>query len=292
MKETNESLHNEYFGHEHVTVIEPHGSLMDLKLRELWAYRDLIMLFVRRDFVAQYKQTILGPAWHFLQPLLTTVIFTVVFGKIAQISTDGAPPFLFYMAGTIIWTYFAVVLTDTSNTFINHAPVFGKVYFPRLAVPVATLLSKLMAFLFQFMFFLGFLVYFKLRGTELSINSWILITPLLLLMMAMLGMGLGVIVSAVTTRYRDLTVVVGFGVQLFMYLSPVVYPVSILSEPYKSWMLMNPVAPILETFRHAFLGTGSVGLFRLSISAVIITLILLTGIVLFNRIERTFMDTI
>jgi len=292
VKEINESMHDEYFGHEHVTVIEPHGSLMDLKLKELWAYRDLIMLFVRRDFVAQYKQTILGPAWHFLQPLLTTVIFTIVFGKIAQISTDGAPPFLFYMAGTIIWTYFAVVWTDTSHTFTSHAHIFGKVYFPRLAVPVATLLSKLMAFSFQFMFFLGFLVYFKLRGAELSINSWVLITPLLLLMMAMLGMGLGVIVSAVTTRYRDLTVVVGFGVQLFMYLSPVVYPVSILPEPYKSWMLMNPVAPILETFRHAFLGTGSVGLFRLSISAVIITLILLTGIMLFNRIERTFMDTV
>lgn len=292
MKETNGNLHDRHFGSEHLTVFDAQGSLLDFKFKELWAYRDLIMLFVRRDFVAQYKQTILGPIWHFLQPLLTTVIFTVVFGKIAQISTDGAPPFLFYMAGTIIWTYFAVVLTDTSNTFINHAHIFGKVYFPRLAVPVATLFSKLIAFLLQFVFFLGFLVYFKLLGAELSMNSWILITPLLLLMMAMLGMGLGVIVSAVTTRYRDLTVVVGFGVQLFMYLSPVVYPVSILPEPYKSWMLLNPVAPILETFRHAFLGTGSVGLFHLLTSAVIITLILLAGIILFNRVERTFMDTV
>jgi lipopolysaccharide transport system permease protein len=292
VKETNESAHDEYFGHEHVTVIEPHGSLMDLKLRELWAYRDLIMLFVRRDFVAQYKQTILGPIWHFLQPFLITVIFTIVFGKIVQVSTDGAPPFLFYMAGTIIWSYFAGVLTNTSNTFIGHAHLFGKVYFPRLAVPVATLLSKLIAFSLQFFFFLAFLAYFAMRGASLSISIWVLMTPLLLLMMAMLGMGLGVIVSAVTTRYRDLAVVVGFGVQLFMYLSPVVYPVSILPEPYKNWMLLNPVAPILEAFRHAFLGTASPDFVHLSISAIVITVILLGGIVLFNRVERTFIDTV
>ena len=292
MNETDENLHDKYFGHEHVTVIEPHGHLLDLKLKELWAYKDLILLFVRRDFVAQYKQTILGPLWHFLQPFLTTVIFTIVFGKIARISTDGAPPFLFYMAGTVIWGYFAGVLTDIANTFRGNAHIFGKVYFPRLVVPVSILLSKLIAFAFQFLFFLGFLVYFGLTGAEVKPNAWVLMTPVLLLMMAMLGMGLGVIVSAVTVRYRDLAVLTGFGVQLFMYLSPVVYPVSILAEPYRSWMLINPVAPIIETFRYAYLGSGSVSFSDLYVSAGVITFILLVGVVLFNRVERTFMDTV
>jgi lipopolysaccharide transport system permease protein len=273
-------------------VIEPHGHLLDLKLGELWRYRDLIYLFVHRDFVAQYKQTILGPAWHFIQPLLTTIMFTIVFGKIAQISTDGLPPFLFYMAGTIIWTYFSGVLTASSGTFTSNAGIFGKVYFPRLAVPVAHLFSKLIGFAIQFVFFLCFLAYFASRGADVAPNAWVLATPLLLLMMAMLGLGMGIIISSMTTRYRDLTVLVGFGVQLWMYATPIIYPLSALSEEWRFWASLNPVAPIVELFRYAYLGAGSVNIGMLGMSLVIISLILLGGILLFNRVERTFMDTV
>jgi len=273
-------------------IIRPQGRQFDLKLHELWQYRDLIVLFVRRDFVAQYKQTILGPAWHFIQPLLTTLTFTIIFGKIARIPTDGLPPFLFYMAGTILWGYFSGVLNGTSNTFTGNAGIFGKVYFPRLAVPVAGLLSRLIAFGLQFLFFLGFLAFFMLGGAEVSPNAWVLTTPLLLIIMAALGLGLGVIVSSLTTRYRDLTVVVGFGVQLLMYATPVIYPLSALPEPYRLWMLLNPIAPVMEMFRYAYLGAGETSPGLLIYSILITTLILYIGIILFNRVERTFMDTV
>lgn len=273
-------------------IIRPQGRQFDLKLHELWQYRDLIVLFVRRDFVAQYKQTILGPAWHFIQPLLTTLTFTIIFGKIARIPTDGLPPFLFYMAGTILWGYFSGVLNGTSSTFTGNAGIFGKVYFPRLAVPVAGLLSRLIAFGLQFLFFLGFLAFFMMRGAEVAPNAWVLITPLLLIIMAALGLGLGVIVSSLTTRYRDLTVVVGFGVQLLMYATPVIYPLSALPEPYRLWMLLNPIAPVMEMFRYAYLGAGENSPGLLAFSIVITTLILYIGIILFNRVERTFMDTV
>lgn len=273
-------------------VIEPHGRHFDLKLSELWRYRDLVYLFVHRDFVAQYKQTILGPAWHFIQPILTTLMFTIVFGKIAKIPTEGVPPFIFYMAGTIIWTYFASVLTATSNTFVGNAGIFGKVYFPRLAVPIATLLSRLVAFAIQFFFFLCFLAWFALQSDEIHPNVWVLATPVLLLMMAALGLGMGVIISALTTRYRDLTVLVGFGVQLLMYASPIIYPLSVLPEKWQFWAALNPIAPIVELFRHAFLGTGSISFAHLGLSLLIILIILYVGIVMFNRVERTFMDTV
>ncbi|WP_295444576.1 ABC transporter permease [uncultured Thiodictyon sp.] len=273
-------------------TIEPRGRLFDLKLGELWHYRDLIALFVRRDFVAQYKQTILGPAWHLIQPLLTTLMFTVVFGYIARIPTDGAPPFLFYMAGTVMWGYFSTVLTGTSGTFTSNAGIFGKVYFPRLAVPLADLLSKLIAFGIQFLFFLCFVGFFMLRGSVVSPNAWVLLTPLLLVIMAALGLGLGVMVSSLTTRYRDLTVVVGFGVQLLMYATPVIYPVSALPEPYRFWALLNPIAPVMEIFRFAYLGVGAVSLGLLTYSVAVTSVILFVGIVLFNRVERTFMDTV
>ena len=273
-------------------IIHPQGRLFDLKLRELWHYRDLITLFVRRDFVAQYKQTTLGPAWYLIQPLLTTITFTIIFGKIAQLPTDGVPPFLFCMAGTVLWSYFSGVLTGTSGTFTANAGIFGKVYFPRLAVPVAGLLSRLIAFGIQFLFFLGFLAFFMASGAAVAPNAWALLTPLLLLLMAALGLGLGVIVSALTTRYRDLSIVVGFGVQLLMYATPVIYPLSLLPEPYRTWMLLNPMAPIMELFRHAYLGAGEVSLGLLLYATVLISLILLVGILLFNRVERTFMDTV
>ena len=287
-----EQLHEELFGHGHMTVIEPHGHIFDLKLRELWGYRDLILLFVKRDFVAQFKQTILGPAWHIIQPLLTTVMFTIVFGKIARLSTDGVPPFLFYMAGTVIWTYFASVLTATSSTFTGNAHIFGKVYFPRLAIPVATLFSKLIAFAIQFVLFLVFLAWFGWGDSQVSPNLWILLTPVLLLMMAALGLGGGVIISALTTRYRDLAVLVGFGVQLLMYATPVIYPLSSLPESWRFWASLNPIAPIIEAFRYAYLGHGMLDLALLTTSAVMISAILFAGILLFNSVERTFMDTV
>ncbi len=273
-------------------VIEPHGRLFDLKLKELWQYRDLIYLFVHRDFVAQYKQTILGPAWHFIQPLLTTIMFTIVFGKIAKISTDGVSPFIFYMSGTVIWTYFANVLTATSGTFTGNAAIFGKVYFPRLVIPVANLFSKLIAFTIQFCMFLCFLIYFMWQGAEVEPNVWVLATPLLLLMMAAFSLGLGIIISAMTTRYRDLTVLVGFGVQLLMYASPIIYPLSALPEEWRFWVGLNPIASIVEVFRHAYLGTGSIDILSLGYSLLMISGILFVGIVMFNKVEKTFMDTI
>ncbi len=196
------------------------------------------------------------------------------------------------MAGTVVWTYFANVLTGTSNTFIGNAGIFGKVYFPRLAVPVASLLSKLIAFAIQFFFFMCFLGFFIWRGADLNPNAWVLLTPLLLILMAALGMGLGVIVSALTTRYRDLTVLVGFGVQLLMYATPIIYPLSALPEPYRAWMGLNPIAPIMEAFRFAYLGAGTFSLAGLAYSAILIGVILLIGILLFNKVERTFMDTV
>lgn len=273
-------------------IIEPHGHILSLKLKELWEYRDLVYLFVHRDFVAQYKQTILGPAWHFIQPLFTTIVFTIIFGKIAQMSTDGVPPFIFYMSGIVIWTYFSSVLTSTSGTFTGNAGLFGKVYFPRLAVPVAHIVSRFIAFVIQFIFFLLFLGYFIWKGSDIHPNLWILTTPLLLLMMAALGFGLGMIISALTTRYRDLTVLVGFGVQLLMYASPVIYPLSTLPEEWRFWANLNPVAPIIELFRYSYLGSGSVDLVMLGISFLIISVILLIGILMFNKIERTFLDTV
>ena len=273
-------------------VIEPHGHAFDLKLEELWRYRDLVYLFVHRDFVAQYKQTILGPAWHFIQPLLTAVMFTIVFGHIAKISTDGLPPFLFYMTGTVIWNYFSTVLLNTSNTFTRNVDLFGKVYFPRIAIPVATLISSLLAFGIQFFFLLCFIAFFSLRGVDVAPNLWVLATPLLLLMMAMFALGLGAAVSALTIRYRDLTILVTFGTQLLMYASPIIYPLSTLPEKWRFWASLNPIAPIVELFRYSYLGVGTVSIPHLAYSLVVILLLLYLGVVLFNRVERTFLDTV
>lgn len=277
---------------DHITIIEPPRALFNLNLKELWDYRDLIYLLVRRDFVAQYKQTILGPAWHVIQPLFTTVIFTIVFGSIAKIPTDGAPPFLFYMAGTTLWVYFSSVLTATANTFIGNAAIFGKVYFPRLVMPIANLLSKLIAFAIQFALFGIFVVWFWATTDEVKPNAALLLMPLLVLMMAVFSLALGVIVSALTTRYRDLAVVLTFGVQLYMYVTPIVFPVSTLPARWQPWAMANPMAPIVEAFRYGVLGAGTFSPIALFTSAIVISLVLLAGIALFNRIERTFMDTV
>lgn len=278
---------------ESVQIIEPATNKNAFKLHEVWFYKDLIYLFVHRDFVAQYKQTILGPLWHFVQPLLTTVIFTFVFGTIAQLSTDGIPPFLFYMAGTVIWSYFSSVLTSVANTFTSNAQLFGKVYFPRLVMPISTVISQLIAFGIQLFFFLCFLAYFKMtRDGEFGPTLFLLWIPLLVVMMAALALSLGVIVSSMTAKYRDLSVLVGFGVQLYMYLCPVVYPVSSLEGPWRTAMLFNPAAPIIEGFRYAFLGTGYVSMLSFAYSLGIIILLFLFGVYIFNKVERTFMDTV
>lgn len=273
-------------------VIGPHRNLFDLRLRELWHSRDLILLFVRRDFVSVYKQTILGPIWYIIQPLLTTIIFTVIFGNIAKLPTDGLPSFLFYMSGTVIWTYFASVFTKTSDTFVNNANLFGKVYFPRLAVPVSILLSNLIAFIIQFVFFLGFILYFVARGTQLHPNWWILFTPVLLLMMAGLGLGFGIIFSSLTTKYRDLRFLVQFGVQLLMYVTPVIYPMSSIPQRYQAILQFNPISPVVETFRYAFLGGGAVNIPQLIYSFGLMLILIILGAVIFNRVEATFMDTV
>jgi lipopolysaccharide transport system permease protein len=273
-------------------VIRPQRKLFDLHLAELWKYRDLIALFVRRDFVSVYKQTILGPLWYLIQPILTTLIFTVIFGRIARLSTDGSPAFIFYMSGTVVWTYFADCLTKTSNTFITNAQLFGKVYFPRLAVPISILISNLITFSIQFLMFLGFVLYYWLSGAAVQPNIWVLFTPVLILMMAGLGLGFGIIVSSLTTRYRDLRFLVTFGVQLWMYVTPVIYPVSSIPERFQPLIQANPLTPIVETFRHAFLGSGEVNGLNLLYSAGFMLVVLVAGTILFNRIEATFMDTV
>ena len=273
-------------------VIEPHHGLLDLKLGEVWRYRDLVLLFVWRDFVALYKQTILGPLWYVVQPVMTTLTFTVVFGRMAKLPTDGLPQFLFYMAGTVIWSYYAACLTGTAGTFISNAGIFGKVYFPRLVMPVAQLISKLISFGIQLAVFLAFMVYFALQHASIHPNLWLLSVPLLLLLLAGHGLGAGIIVSAMTTRYRDLQQLVAFGVQLLMYATPVIYPLSSVPARYKLLVELNPIAPVIEAFRYAFLGAGSPSVIWLAYSFGVMLAILAVGLILFTRVERTFMDTV
>jgi lipopolysaccharide transport system permease protein len=273
-------------------VISPQRNLFDLRLGELWHARDLILLFVRRDFVAVYKQTILGPLWYLIQPLLTTIVFTVIFGNIARLPTDGLPPFLFYMSGTVIFSYFASTLSKTSDTFVSNANMFGKVYFPRLSVPVSILLSNLIAFAIQFAFFVAFMLFFKLRGTPVHLSWWILLTPVLLLMMAGLGLGFGIIVSSLTTKYRDLRFLVQFGVSLLQYITPVIYPLSSMPPKYQALIRLNPLTSVVEAFRFAYLGSGSVNLLQLGYSFLVMIIAIAVGAVIFNRVEATFMDTV
>lgn len=273
-------------------IIRPQRRWFDLRLKELWQARYLIWLFVKRDFVAVYKQTILGPLWYLVQPLLTTITFTIFFGRIAQLPTDGLPEFIFYMAGTVIWRYFADCLEKTSTTFITNAALFGKAYFPRLSVPISVLISTLISFSIQFALFLLFLLYFYLSGSDIQVRNAVLLLPVLLALMAGLGLGFGIIISALTTRYRDLRFLVSFGVQLLMYATPVVYPLSTIPDRYRWIMLANPITPIIEAFRYAFLGAGSIDALNLLYSSVFTIIVLMIGLLLFNRVETTFMDTV
>ena len=274
------------------SVILPKVGWFDVDFKELWRYKDFILLFVRRDFVAIYKQTILGPLWFIIQPLLTTIMFTIVFGNIAKISTDGLPKMLFYLSGTVTWSYFVSCLNSTSDTFIANAEIFGKVYFPRLAVPISIVISNLISYGLQFAFFLCFLTYYLILRSDIHPNLTILLTPVLLVIMAGLGLGLGIIISSLTTKYRDLRFLITFGVQLFMYATPVVYPVSVVPDKYKPFILANPMTPIIETFRYAYLGNGAFSWSYLGLSAATTIVILFIGLMMFGRVEKTFMDTV
>ncbi len=274
-------------------VIEPQAHLFDLKLREVWNYRDLLVLFVKRDFSAQYKQTILGPLWHFIQPIFTTLVFLLVFGKIANIPTDGIEPVLFYMSGISIWNYFSACLTATSNTFVANAGIFGKVYFPRLVIPLSTVMSNMVKLGIQFSLLLAVMIWVGVKNNNFHFGaSWLLI-PLLVLMMAGLGLGLGIIISSLTTKYRDFSVLIGFAVQLLMYATPIAYPLSFLKDKsFASWIAWNPLTPIVEAFRYALFGTGTVNTTGLMFSGGFIVVILFFGMVIFSKVERTFMDTV
>lgn len=274
------------------TIIKPKTGLFELNIRELWKYRDLIFMFVKRDFKTFYKQTVLGPLWVIINPLLTTLMFTFVFGQIANISTDGMPQFVFYMAGNTIWAFFSSTLSKSSNTFINNAGVFGKVYFPRLVSPIATTISGMINFGIQFAIFVGIVIYYTISGGGVHPNIYVLLTPLLLIEVAALALGFGIIISSLTTKYKDLVILVTFGIQLWMYATPVVYPISQIPVKLQGIMLLNPVAPIVETFRYAFLGAGELPVMHLLISAGTTIIVLFVGMILFNRIEKTFMDTI
>jgi lipopolysaccharide transport system permease protein len=273
--------------------IRPHTKWWDLHLSDVWAYRDLLWLFVRRDFVSVYKQTVLGPLWFFIQPLLTTIVFTIIFSRVAQISTDGFPAMLFYLAGTTPWNYFATSLTKTSNTFVANASIFGKVYFPRLIVPLSIVASTIIQFGIQFLLFLGFLVYFLVIGADISPHWWLIpiLTPALILLMAALGLGAGIIVSSLTTKYRDFTFLIAFGVQLMMYATPVIFPMSAIPEEWRWLIALNPMSAPIEAFRAVFLG-GPIPWHALATSTAMTTVLLLFGVVLFNKVEKSFMDTV
>lgn len=278
---------------EHWTeIIEPRNNLLDLRLGAVWRYRDLVMMFVRRDFVSTYKQTVLGPIWFFIQPLLTTLTYVVIFGNVAKLSTDGMPMLVFYMAGITVWNYFSQSLTSVSTVFTTNAQMFGKVYFPRLTMPLSIVLSNLVRFGIQFGLFLVVWAYYLVRGSAMQPNLLVLLTPVLVILMGLLALGLGMIFSALTTKYRDLAMLLTFGIQLLMYAAPIIYPLSSVPSKYKWLILANPMSSIVETFRYAFLGSGTFSWLYLGYSTAATLVILFFGTVIFNKVEKTFTDTV
>ncbi|OYW75840.1 MAG: ABC transporter permease [Verrucomicrobia bacterium 12-59-8] len=274
--------------------ISARSGWLDLHLQDLWRYRDLLRMFVWRDFVAVYKQTILGPVWFFIQPLLTTATFTIIFSGVAKLSTDGLPPLLFYFAGTTPWNYFASAVTKTSATFVSNSNLFGKIYFPRMISPLSVIISTLVQFGIQFVLLFALMGWYLFKGTPIH-PSWggiAVMTPVLIALLAGLGLGVGIIVSSLTTKYRDLSFLVNFGVQLAMYATPVVYPLSMVSERYRHWLELNPMTPIIEAFRSIYLGVGSFSWGGLGYSATFVTIVLFCGVIIFNRVEKSFMDTV
>lgn len=278
--------------HSYAHSIQPKDRFFDLRLREIWQYRDLLVLFVRRDFVAKYKQTVLGPLWFFIQPIFQTVTLTVVFSGMASLSTEGVPPVLFYLAGVTAWNYFSNCLRTTSNTFTANASLFGKVYFPRAITPLSIIVSNLIQFGIGLFLFLLMYAYFWFTGTPLRPNIILLLLPVLIILMGFMGLGLGMLVSAMTTKYRDLQYLVEFGVQLLMYATPVILPLSAIPDKYQAFMLANPMTGILETFKYSFFGTGTFSWGLLGFSAGFTVIAFLLGLVVFNHTEKNFMDVV
>jgi lipopolysaccharide transport system permease protein len=274
-------------------IIRPKSSLFDIDWRGIWQYRDLLRMFVIKDITVMYKQTILGPTWFVIQPIFTTLIFMLVFGNIAGISTDGTPKILFYLSGIVIWNYFSETFTKTSSTFSSNAAIFGKVYFPRLIMPLSQVITGLVKFSVQFALFIGIYLYFVFSGeVSISLNSHIFFFPLYVLLMAVYGLGFGLIFTSLTTKYRDLNFLIAFGVQLLMYATPVIYPVSTIPDKYKIYIQANPLTPILEGFKYGFLGAGEINLNNLLYTTLTGLIILFLGILVFNKTEKDFIDTV
>lgn len=273
-------------------VIRPRRSILDIDLKAIWEYRDLLTMFVRRDIVVVYKQTILGPLWFFVQPILTTLIYILVFGRIAKISTDGVPMILFYLSGIIMWNYFSECFNITAKTFTENANIFGKVYFPRLIMPLSKVISGLIKFGIQFALFLLVYFYFLFNTNSIHPNFNLLLVPYLVALMAILGLGFGIIFTSLTTKYRDLNFLIAFGVQLLMYATPVIYPVSAIPEKYKLYIMANPMTPIIEAFKNAFLGAGHISLWGLVYATLFTLVVFLLGILIFSKTEQNFIDTV
>lgn len=276
-------------------VIKPRGNNFNLNLKEIWQYKDLLYMYIHRDIITAYKQTILGPLWFFIQPIFSTIMFMFVFGGIANIPTDGLPQPLFYLAGILCWNYFSDCLNKSSGTFSTNAGVFSKVYFPRLVVPISNIVSNLIKLFIQLGLFFAVYIYFIVQGAPISFNSYAFMFPLLIFMLAGLGFGFGIIISSLTIKYRDLTILIGFAVGLLMYVTPVIYPLSIMEERYADWMWLiqlNPLTSIIECFKYGFLGAGTFSWLSLGYSFACTIIIVMLGIVTFNKVERSFVDIV
>lgn len=274
------------------TVIKPKNKLFEIDFKELWQYRDLYTMFVKKDIITQYKQTILGPLWFFVQPSITTMMYMLVFGGIAGISTDGLPQPMFYLAGIVCWQYFADCLTKTSTTFTANQDVFGKVYFPRLLVPLSVVTSGLVKMIIQTLLFILAYLFFLYKGVHVSPNIYLLLVPVLVLMLAGFSLGFGIIISSLTTKYRDLTILFTFIVQLWMYATPIIYPLSTMSPQHQRIMALNPLTAIVETFKYATMGVGTFSWIQLGYSFIFMLILLFLGVVIFNKVQRSFMDTV
>lgn len=273
-------------------VIESKHSLFSLNLKEVWRYKDLVYMLVKRDFITSFKQTVLGPIWFFINPIFTTIMFVIIFGRVASLSTDGAPMFAFYLAGNILWNYFSSCLTGTSSVFRGNASIFGKVYFPRLVMPLSIVISNLMRFGVQFVLFIAVVIYYYFAEGTIHPNIWILATPFLILLMAGFAMGMGMIFSALTTKYQDVNMLLGFGVSLFMYATPVIMPISAFPEKYRWIADLNPLTGIFECFKYGYLGVGDFTIGMLGYSTLFTIIVLAIGTVIFTKVEKSFMDTV
>ena len=273
-------------------IIRPERKFFQLNFLSIFRYKDLILMFVKRDFVTYYKQTILGPIWYIIQPLVNTIVFTIIFGKLAKIPTDGLPPFLFYMAGNVAWSYFSVCLITTSNIFVTNRDIFSKVYFPRLVVPLSNILFSLLQFSIQFSVFIIFLIYFYINGSDINMSFNMVYLPLLLFQMALLSLGCGTILSALTAKYRDLTFAMSFLVQLWMYATPIVYPLSLVPQKYQLLVCLNPMTSVVELFRGIFLGQSSITFYQVLVSISVTLILLILGLLFFNKVEKKFVDTV